>query len=109
MPPEEFAANYDALLRRWTHHRALVLGPAPVTESDEPGSRTNRETARYSAIAADVAEHRGATFISLVDVLGPDDLADDGVHLNDHGYDIVERLVVHTIEQRPGASEISTR
>ncbi len=86
VPPEEFAANYEALLRRATSRRMLVLGPTPVVESNVPSSRTNSEALRYSAIAADVADHSGAEFISLVDALRPGDLAADGVHLNDHGY-----------------------
>lgn len=99
VPREEFAANYELLLRSGNGGRQLVLGPAPVVESGLPGARTNGELAVYSALAADVARSCGAVFVSLLAALGPRDLAADGVHLNDHGYDTLERIVVATIEQ----------
>lgn len=105
VPEAEFRTNYETLVRRARSPGVLVLGPAPVFESDVPGSRTLSETSRYSAIAGDVADRFGATFVPLLDALGPDDLADDGVHLNDHGYDIVERFVVDTIERRSASSK----
>ena len=104
VPPTEFATNYEALVRRATSRRMLVLGPGPVQESAAPGSRTIRESTRYSAIAADVARRCGAEFISLLDALGADDLTSDGVHLNDQGYDTLEHLVVDAIAQPPGLS-----
>ena len=75
-----------------------------MQESEAPGSRTNRESARYSAIAADVARRYGADFISLLDAPGSDDLASDAVHLNDQGYKTLERLVVDAIGPPPGLS-----
>lgn len=99
VPPEEFAANYEMLLHRGNGARQLVLGPAPVVESGLPGARTNGELAVYSAIAAEVARSCGAVFVSLLATLGPRDLAADGVHLSDCGYDKLERIVVETIEQ----------
>lgn len=99
VPPEEFAANYQMLLSRGNGGRQLVLGPAPVVESGLPGARTNGELALYSAIAADVARSCGAVFVSLLAALGPREVAADGVHLNNHGYDTLERVVVETIEQ----------
>jgi len=102
VPPAEFATNYEALVRRATSRQTLVLGPGPVNESDVPHSRTNRELARYSAIAADVARRCGVEYISLLDALSSDDLANDGVHLNDRGYDVLERLVVAAIGPTPG-------
>jgi lysophospholipase L1-like esterase len=104
VPPAEFATNYEAPVRRATSRRTLVLGPGPVQESEAPGSRTNRECTRYSGIAADVARRCGAEFISLLDALGSDDLASDGVHLNDQGYDTLECLVVDAIGQPPSQS-----
>ncbi len=56
-------------------------------------------------IAAAVAARHGIEFIALVDVLSPDDLADDGVHLNDHGYDVLERVVTTTIGRTFAASD----
>ncbi len=100
VPLKEFGMNYQTLLLRSTGARQLVLGPAPVIETGVPGVRTNSEIARYSATAADVARNCGAVFVSLLAELGPHDLADDGVHLNNHGYDTLERIVVETIEQR---------
>jgi lysophospholipase L1-like esterase len=104
VPPKEFAANYEVLLRRSPGRSSLVLGPAPVVESPSPAARTNAETARYSDLTRQVAERCGAAFIALFDHLGPADLADDGVHLNDHGYDVVERLVISTIVRHPAPS-----
>ena len=103
-PPAEFATNLERLIHLANSQHLLVLGPAPVRESDAPGSRTNREAARYSMIAAAVAARHGAEFIALVDVLSPDDLADDDVHLNDHGYDVLERVVTATIGRTFAAS-----
>lgn len=100
VPLKEFGMNYQTLLLRSTGARQLVLGPAPVIETGVPRVRTNSELARYSATAADVARNCGAVFVSLLAELGPHDLADDGVHLNNHGYDTLERIVVETIEQR---------
>jgi lysophospholipase L1-like esterase len=104
VPESEFGANYEKLVRRARSPGVLVLGPVPVVESDVPGSRTLAEASRYSAIAGDVADRCGATFVRLLDALGPDDLADDGLHLNDDGYDIVERLVVDMIDRRSASS-----
>ena len=104
VPLAEFAANDEALVRRATSRQTLVLGPSPVHESDAPHSRTNQMLARYSAIAADVARRCGVEFISLLDTLGSDDLASDGVHLNDQGYNTLERLVVDVIVPPPGLS-----
>ena len=103
VPPEEFAANYEVLLRRSRGRSSLVLGPAPVVES-LPAARTNAATARYSDIAREVAERCGAMFIPLLDHLGPAHLVDDGVHLNDDGYDVVEQLVVTAIAPHPTPS-----
>ena len=105
VPPAEFATNLELLIHEASSHHLLVCGPAPVRESDAPGSRTNREAARYSMIAAAVAARHGAEFIALVDLLSLDDLADDGVHLNDHGYDVLERVVPVNIEWAFAASE----
>jgi len=99
VPPDEFAANYEMLLRRGNGARQLLFGPAPVVESGLSGARTNGELAVYSAIAAEVARSCGAVFVSLLAALRPRDLAVDGVHLNDHGYNMLERIVVETIEQ----------
>ena len=55
MPPPEFAANLELLVQQATSHHLLVLAPAPVHESGEPGSGTNREADHYSTIAAAVA------------------------------------------------------
>ena len=108
IPPDEFAANYAGLLKRSPCQHSLVLGPAPVADAHAPGSRTNRETARYSDIARRVADRCQARFIALLDALGPDDIADDGVHVNDRGYDTIERLVVDVIEQEAAASKNDT-
>ena len=107
VPPDEFDASYTTLLGRARSPGVLVLGPAPVAETGVPGSRTNTDIRRYSLIAAAVAERCGAQFAPLIDVLGNSDLADDGVHINDHGYAIIERLVINTIE-RPSVSADDT-
>ena len=104
VPLAEFATNYEALVLRATSRQTLVFGPGPVHESGAPRSRTNRELARYSAIAADVARRCRVEFISLLDALGSGDLADDGVHLNDRGYDVLELLVVAAMVPTPGLS-----
>ena len=75
-----------------------------MQESKAPRSRADRESARDSAIAADVARRCGADFISLLDALGSDDVASDGVHLNDQGYKRWSALVVDAILQPPGLS-----
>ena len=85
VPPAEFATNYEALVRRATSRRTLVLGPGPVQSPKHQAAATTESPARYSAIAADVARRCGAEFISLLDALGSDDVTSDGVHLNDHG------------------------
>ena len=105
VPPAEFATNLELLIHQASSHHVLVLGPAPVRDSDAPGSRTNREAARYSMIAAAVAARLDAEFIALVDLLSLDDVADDGVHLNDHGYDLLERVVSATIDRAFTASD----
>ncbi len=103
VPLDEFERNYETLLRRANSDATLVLGPAPVADSWRPGARTSAAIARYATTAATVAQRCGAAFIALGGVLGPDDLADDGVHLNDRGYDTLERLVIGTFEPaRPG-------
>ena len=108
MPPPEFAANLELLLQHATSHHLLVLGPAPVHESGAPGSRTNRDAAHYSTIAAAVAARHSAEVIALVDLLSVDDLADDGVHLNNHAYDILERVVAGTMGRAFAASDDDT-
>jgi lysophospholipase L1-like esterase len=105
VPPDEFVANYEAILRRTPARRSLVLGPAPVAETDVPGTRRNQATAQYSELARLVADRCGAVFIALLDVLGPENLAADGVHLNDHAYAVVEQLVIETIKRNPAESE----
>jgi hypothetical protein len=104
VPPEEFDANYQQLVGRARSPSVLMLGPAPVIESDAPGGRTNGEASRYSAIAADVAERCDVLLASLFDALGADDLADEPVHLNDDGYDTIERLVVGLIGHSDASS-----
>lgn len=108
VPPEEFATNYTTLLARANSPNVLVLGLTPVTDSGLPGARTNRLVAEYSAIAAQTADRVDAAFIPLHTILGPDDLAEDGVHLNDRGYDALEHLVVETIEPPLDTSDTSS-
>ena len=71
----------------------LVLGPPPVVEAERAGGRTNALVRHYSQIASRAAHEHGAKCLALVDHLGPADLADDGVHLNDNAYSTVTRLV----------------
>lgn len=94
VPPEEFAANYDRLLRVPAGPRKLVLGPPPVVERAEAGGVTNEEVGRYSVVAGAAARDHGALFTPLLELLDTDDLAEDGVHLNDNGYGKLAELVV---------------
>jgi lysophospholipase L1-like esterase len=94
VPPEEFAANYDRLLRVPPGPRKLVLGPPPVLERAEAGGLTNDEVGRYSVVAGAAARDCGALFTPLLELLDTDDLAEDGVHLNDNGYGKLAELVV---------------
>lgn len=94
VPHDEFADNYARLLCRSGDVSQLVLGPPPVIETGQPGSRTNTDLAEYSAIAGDMARTSGAAYVSLTAVIGASDLGPDGVHLNDAGYDIIERIVL---------------
>lgn len=84
---DEFAANCDRLLSASGARRRLVLGPGPVIERHVSGERTNTSVAAYAAVLGRVAADHAASFVPMADLLDVVDLADDGVHLNDSGYD----------------------
>jgi lysophospholipase L1-like esterase len=92
VPLPEFSDNFHRLIGR-TQAKPVVLGPPPVSETSESNGRTRRLIEQYSAAAEVVARGAGASFISLIDMLGEADLAEGGVHLNDDGYDKIHAAV----------------
>ena len=91
VPAFEYERNYETLLASGAGTSQLVLGPPPVV--DHPGGRNNGLVRQYSDIAARTARGHGADFVALIDHLSQSDLAEDGVHLNDFGYQAVTELV----------------
>lgn len=102
VPLEEFAANCDRIMADTHPARRLVLGPGPVADRGAPGERTNVVVAAYAAVLERVALSHSARFVSMVDLLDVNDLAEDGVHLNDSGYRKLTRRVLRDIDVRPG-------
>ena len=102
VPLEEFAANCDRIMADTQPARRLVLGPGPVAERGAPGERTNVVVAAYAAVLERIASSHSARFVSMVDLLDVNDLAEDGVHLNDSGYCKLTRRVLRDIDVRPG-------
>lgn len=98
-PLREFGENLRLLLLRASGGRVL-LGPPPVSAASEATGRTNGLVKEYSAAAAAVAVDQRAAFISLVDLLHEEDLAEDGVHLNDRGYAEITEALVQVLRQR---------
>jgi lysophospholipase L1-like esterase len=94
VPLDEFRRNYEQLLAR-CQGEIVVLGPTPVQEP-LAHPRTNALERRYSEAAAVVANAVGATFVDLISALdGRDDvLLEDGIHLNDAGYERLAELVL---------------
>jgi len=110
VPLEEFIANYERLLRSTSGPAQLVLGNGPVVESGWVGERTNHLMSTYAEAARRVADHAGAKFVALADVLTAADLANDGVHLNDDGYAKLAEIVLGVIAppvRNTGGSHIS--
>lgn len=102
VPLDEFAANCDRFIADTQPTRRLVLGPGPVAERNAPGERTNAVVAAYAAVLERVASSNSARFVSMVDLLDDNDLAEDGVHLNDSGYRKLTRRVLRDVDARPG-------
>jgi lysophospholipase L1-like esterase len=97
--PEEYAANYSGLLA--TTSKAIVLGPPPVVEREQPpGTRTNSRLALYSEVASQVAARAGAHFVSLFDLIAMDGRhhVKDGVHLNDPAYEEIAIAVIGIVD-----------
>lgn len=102
VPLQVFDSSYRQLLARSPGRRAVVLGPPPVLESG-PGAlgRTNVRIGQYSDCAARIAAERGGAFVSLLDLLRPEaDLVDDGLHLNQVGYQKVAHALVSVLRAR---------
>ena len=99
VPLAEFSRNLEALVLRCPGGR-VILGPPPVSAAVEASGRTQRLIEEYSAAAADVAATCAAAFVGLVDLLGEDDLAEDGVHVNDQGYEKIELALADVLRPR---------
>ena len=92
VPLPEFSSNLHVLVR--CSGKAVVIGPPQPSPAAEASGRTRVLLRQYASAAAAVADGCGAAYISLIDLLDGDDLAEDGIHLNDAGYSkIAERLV----------------
>ena len=95
VPLNEFVVNCDRLLSAPGPKRRIMFGPGPVIERALPGERTNAGLAAYAAVLERAAVTHSARYLSLVDLLVDGDLAEDGVHLNDSGYEkLAERVLV---------------
>lgn len=92
---DEFASNCDRLMSAPGAWRRLVLGPGPVIERHVSGERTNNRVAGYADVLRRLSATHAARFVPMADVLDEGDLAEDGVHLNDSGYDkLASRVLV---------------
>ena len=75
--------------------RRIVFGPGPVIKRALPGERTHAQLAEYAAVLERTAVTHSARYLSLADLLVDGDLAEDGVHFNDSGYEkLTERVLV---------------
>jgi 8-oxo-dGTP pyrophosphatase MutT (NUDIX family)/lysophospholipase L1-like esterase len=86
-----FTAAMNRLLEALQHHRVIVLRPPPVDEDLQRSAgrtdvRTHDDRAPYSDAVTAIAAARGADVVELPQaaVHGP-----DGVHLSEHGYDLL--------------------
>ena len=66
-----------------------------MIERHVSGERTNNRVAGYADVLRRLSATHAARFVPMADVLDEGDLAEDGVHLNDSGYDkLASRVLV---------------
>ena len=99
VPLAEFTSNLELLLSTATG-RLVVLGPGPVSEAAAATGRTNDLLRAYSAAAASVAAAYGGAFVDLALLLDERHLRDDGVHLDQLGYDVLAQHLRALMEPR---------
>lgn len=94
VPLDAFAGAVSACVRSVPAGRWVYLAPPGVDESRLAGTagRTNAELARYRDAATTVFADAGAAVLRtdrVIEPLGADAFADDGLHLSGAGYELV--------------------
>lgn len=104
VPLARFASNVALCLERWGGTRATVLGPPIVDEERQARlrggfGRTNALVAAYSDAMRAAVAAAGAQWTDPAAALGSAGPVheDDGVHLNEHGYEVVLQQVARVI------------
>jgi lysophospholipase L1-like esterase len=103
VPSDEFAVNCDQLFSAPGPGHRIALGPGPVVERAVRGERTNTDMTNYALVLEQAAARHAVRYVSLAGLLVDSDLAEDGVHLNDSGYEkLTERVLNELGVQRTG-------
>ncbi len=95
---ERFTTMFIDLLERarTVTSRLLVLGPTNVTDGHPAHNFDNRSILRYQAIEQATTVARGIPFVPLHGVIPDSSLAEDGLHPDASGHEIIYESILPT-------------
>ena len=96
VPLDEFAANIEKIIQAFNKSKVIMLlCPAVHLESKEQTDEFNELLSRYNAKIKELCDNNAASYVDVDALLKPlteqsiDFHAEDGMHLNQDGYDLV--------------------